>query len=185
MRSVAFAPDSRTIVSGQWLMDGANSELSFGTGGMSGSISVISEATIRDVDGGKLRQTLSGHDRRRLRLPPTAPAWTTVAFSPDGNMVASGASDKMIILWDVKTGQPIRKLQGHEETVISIAFSPDGAQLASGSADATVRLWNVQTGEPQQSLKGHASLVTSVAYSPDGKTIATASGQNVRLWRVK
>ena len=71
----------------------------------------------------------------------------SVAFSPDGTLLASGSLDKKIRLWDVKTGGEIKQLQGHTESITSVVFAPDGKVLASGSGDGTIRLWDVATGE--------------------------------------
>ena len=64
-----------------------------------------------------------------------------VAFSPDGNTIASGSSDNSIRLWNANTGTLLRTLTGHTSLVYSVAFSPDGNTIASGSLD-TIRLWN-------------------------------------------
>src|ERR1039457_2865887 len=118
----------------------------------------------------------------------------SVAFSPDGNILAS-ADDVNVTLWDVATRKPIGEpLSGHRSNVSSVAFSLDGKTLASGSLDATVRLWSIVThrtiGEP---LRAHTSggdptygdAVYSVAFSPDGKTLAAGSADHtVRLWDV-
>jgi WD40 repeat protein len=67
----------------------------------------------------------------------------SVAFAPDGRLLASGSSDKTIRLRDVQTGDLLRTLEGHTSRVNIVAFSPDGRLLASGSGDNTVRLWGV------------------------------------------
>ena len=70
-----------------------------------------------------------------------------MAFSPDGNNLASGSYDHTIKLWNPLDGHCLRTLKGHQDRVGSVVFSPNGNTLASGSSDQTIRLWDIQTGE--------------------------------------
>ena len=108
---------------------------------------------------------------------------SSLAFAPDGRLLASGSLDKTIRLWDVATGQLVRTLEGHTNSVWSVAFSPDGRLLASAAEDQTIRLWDVQTGQLLRILEGHTEEIWDVAFSPDGRLLASGSLDNtIRLW---
>ena len=113
---------------------------------------------------------------------------TSMAFSPDGKILASGNADYDIFLWDLETDKPLGKpLRGHIGLVKNLAFSPDGKTLASGSDDSTVILWDVRTQQPLgKPLAAHANGVSSLAFSPDGHMLASGGiDQAILLWDVK
>ncbi|MDJ0800114.1 MAG: NACHT domain-containing protein [Calothrix sp. MO_167.B12] len=110
---------------------------------------------------------------------------TSVEFSPDGKLFATGDSNGVVRLWEATGVREILTCKGHTSWVRSVAFSPDGQTLASGSSDQTVRLWNIPSGECFHTLQGHTNRVYSVAFSPDGQTLASGSAdQTVRLWNI-
>ena len=81
-----------------------------------------------------LDKTLTGHSERICFED-------CLAFSPNGQYLASGSYDKTIKIWEVETGREIRTLNGHSEYVNSVAFSPNGKYLASSSDDKTIKIW--------------------------------------------
>jgi WD40 repeat protein len=119
---------------------------------------------------------LSGHTNRV----------ESVAFSPDGSLIASaGAYDGTIRIWDVATGKEQRQIviAKPNNYVSSVAFSPDGKQLLTAQWDKTVRLWNVSTGGEVRRFDGHTNYVYCAAFSADGQFALSGSlDYTVRLW---
>lgn len=114
------------------------------------------------------------------------PQAVSLAFSPDGRLLAAGGYTGDIALYNTSTWKPIRTLRGHTSTVWAVAFSPDGNYLASGSQDETAALWDVRTGSRRIVFKGHKSIIRGIAVSPDGRTVATTGwDHDARLWRVQ
>ncbi|MEH2040951.1 nSTAND1 domain-containing NTPase, partial [Nostoc sp.] len=109
----------------------------------------------------------------------------SVAYSPNGQQLASASADNTIKIWDVSRGQLLKTLTGHSSLVNSIAYSPNGQHLASASADNTIKIWDVSSGQLLKTLTNHSSPVNSIAYSPNGKQLASASAdKTIKIWDV-
>jgi WD40 repeat protein len=106
-----------------------------------------------------------------------------VAFSPDGQLLATASGDKTVKLWDTASRTEIRTYKGHTHSVERVVFSPDGRLLATASRDKTVRLWETATGQVVLTFKGHTDQVWGVAFSPDGKRVASTGYDNtLKIW---
>ncbi|MEO3751925.1 helix-turn-helix domain-containing protein [Streptomyces sp. B6B3] len=112
----------------------------------------------------------------------------TMDLSPDAGLIATGASDGTVRLWDAVTGETrgtLAPASGQLNVPVRVAFSPDGGILAAhtGSEGGTVQLWDVATEEARGI--GEVGQVSALAFSPDGATLAIGElGGAVRLWEV-
>ena len=208
VKSVAFSPDGQILASGSWdktiklwnvntgreicTIDGHQLKVNSVAFSPQGQLlaSASYDRTIRlwqiPALGSSQREfenrpcysllgTLSGH------------AWAvlTVAFSPDGQILATGSDDNTIKLWEVNTGQLICTLVGHSWSVVAVAFTADGETLLSASCDKTVKLWRVSTAEEIVTLSGHVDSVSAVAVSKVTQLIASGSrDKTIKLWQL-
>jgi WD40 repeat protein len=128
----------------------------------------------------------NGKKEARLTLNARVPGPSlNVAFSPDGERLATGSEKNLVKVWDVRTGKVLQTLPGHRGDVYTVAFSHDGRWIASGSEDSTVKIWDGRSGDLARTFRGHTGIVTSVAFSPDGRRLISGSRDGtVKVWDV-
>ena len=131
--SVAFSPDGGMIATGYGSTIPAATGFYFG-----------GSTRIWDIAAGRQQMVLEG-DSGDIN---------SVAFSPDGRMIATGSDYNVARLWDAATGRELKVLEGHSDDVYSVAFSPDGRTIATASRDDTTRLWDVATGVRIEGAEG-------------------------------
>jgi WD40 repeat protein len=121
---------------------------------------------------------------------------TCLAISPDGKRLLSGCGrpeivngkpmkvlDTSIRLWDIESGEQIRKFEGHGAVVESVAFSPDANVAASGGDDGIIRIWDLETGLEKRAITGHNSPIFCVGFFSDGERLYSGGVDGtVRIW---
>ncbi|TXT57553.1 MAG: hypothetical protein BAJATHORv1_10255 [Candidatus Thorarchaeota archaeon] len=108
---------------------------------------------------------------------------TSLAFSPRGDIVASGSVERVIKFWDIRTGDCIATLEGHSYPILALSFSPDGDRLVSGSGDTTLGIWDVDEQARIRTLKGHDLYVVTCDWDPTGNRIISGGvDAKIGIW---
>jgi WD40 repeat protein len=123
--------------------------------------------------------------KTRWSITTTLPELRSVAFSPDGSLIASGHEFARLALWDAGSGALVRALEGHTSAVTAVSFGRGGL-LASASLDGSIRLWDTEAGQEIRVLSGHPEGVLAIAFEPDQKHLISGGNDRlVRRWEVE
>jgi WD40 repeat protein/predicted Ser/Thr protein kinase len=201
---VAFSPDGRHVASGSddmtvrlWAAETGEVERKF-TGhrhpvkAVAFSLDAIKMASVGQGPKGELLvwNTSTGD----IALENRGTSWTSVAFCPDGQHLATGEAGAVgtedgkraflkpaIRIWDLGT-KTVKSLKGHQDAITQVAFSPDGTQVVSSGADQTVRLWDVADGKEVATFHEEMAAL-GAAFSPDGRRFVSGSADHtVKVW---
>ena len=103
-----------------------------------------------------------------------------MAFSPDGRLLAAGAANRSVPIWDLQTGRIVRQLAGHDELLHCLTFSPDGKVLATACQDETeIKIWAVDSADELLTIQTPVDRIAALAFTPDG-TALIAAGNRVK-----
>lgn len=152
---IALSPDGRTLASGR-------------------------------TDGVKLWDVTNGREIQTIKDCIDYKPWnaSSVAFSPDGKMVAYGCKDYTVKIYETNNYQLIRALRGHASSITTLIFSPDGKMIGSATESSEIKLWDASSGKILHTIKQGGS---KLAFSPDSKKILAAGdlrGDTVSFMRL-
>lgn len=108
-----------------------------------------------------------------------------IAWSPNGQRVATVGSDKTLQVWEALTGKKYFVHRNPSATITCVAWSYDGRFLATGANDKLVQVWDTVTRNSVATYAGHAGYITAVSWAPDGKQLVSASADHtIHVWHI-
>ncbi|MCG9129424.1 T9SS type A sorting domain-containing protein [Candidatus Poribacteria bacterium] len=189
--SLAFSPDGKSIVSGNWsdtvrLWDITTAtqkkKLTYHRNSITKVIFSPNGSKVASISVNEKRVNIWDVVNEKHHTIQVKESTYGIAFSPDGSTIAIGDRSGRLYLWNVESWEHITEFTGHKkESVYAIVFSPNGTTLASGSSDSLF-IWDVSTGKRNLTIKGHTTGIRALAFSPDGKILATGSPYQINLW---
>lgn len=195
VRAVVFSSDGSEFLSASqdttMLRWGTTSRQMAGAPIRAHGASILSAAYSPDgrfIASGSLDNSVRFWDAKTVSQSSTAQllAVRSISCSSDGTVFASAGDDAKIRIHDVNSGNVLRTLSGHTDTIYAVAFNPNGNLLASASRDCTIRLWNAETGIELHRFVGHTDSVMVVVFKLDGKHVISASfDKTVRQWPIR
>jgi WD40 repeat protein len=139
------------------------------------------DRTAEGVDA--LRRAVS-ESRVRDVIGPQEGGVTTIAFSPDGSLIATGGEDGSVRISRSEDGSEVAALDAHDVPVRITTFDPSGERVLTAADDGTMRLWDTAAGALVADLVGHTDRVQSAVFNPDGRRLLTSGDTTARLWDV-
>jgi hypothetical protein len=123
-----------------------------------------------------VRHTLTGHTSIVHSL----------AWSPDGSLVAAGAYNGLVLVWESASGTLLHRFEGHTASVVTAAWSPGGQVLATAGLDKTIRLWDTREGKLVDILRGHRDRILNLHWSANGESLHSMGlGRTLREWNAR
>lgn len=171
MQLLQFSSDGTCLAGGAWSgwkHDGSNEPF----------------AVVWDVETAEIRCKLEGHQHGQPDTYQAGLGISCLAFSPDGNRIATGGIDHQIKVWDARTGAELFSCP-HRSVPRNVTFSPDGKQILSGAfghQGGFLTVWD-DNGQEIRTLAEHSGTFPNAVFSPDGKWLATGSSDELILRR--
>lgn len=196
VESMAFSPDGKTLATGSFqeltLWDAEKGTVKERVTGFADRVTAIAyspDGTKFATAGGPPAEDgeikvfgAAGKQEADIRNGHSDTVYA-VAFSPDGKLLATGAADKFVKVFELPSGKLAKSFEGHTHHVMGVGWTPDGKKVASCAADNFVKVWDYEKGEKLRDMPGHTKQVTALAFVGKTPQFLTASGDaTVRMW---